>query len=980
CGVGWGSYTFAMPTMADPDLSEQMAAADQALRALMGNRLYYQDYCKRNLQDALTQLLTIARDAVNPPGTPNAGQPRYRSKAGHGLIAGFSIDSEIKMPSHWIQNNPSKTIPRHSDYGGGLVSRPFVEDYHPVMIRQFQEHLIDKYGDSAPNADSNNDGKTFENDYASDYVSSGWVDLAQTPPINHPHYQSDLNDWYRIDPPRKYPDSGSAPRSRYWHEWCNFRAGVVDQTIENYLSWWIEAGVPPTRLFNHQSPVFSSVYENRCHEPHNKEFMDEWRTIEVSGGYSGINKYGLKDFNVDAHLFKQLHRRDDGWASPEWCPNIPSNGVDYPSASELEAILLASWQTRGHCMHYHAWSKPQYKPYDSWSNHWDRDADSSGLIGWSNYNLIPSSSGYLKRANPNLDGYLDVNTPLQVVDDGIPSDFLAEKHPFIVTQIHALLENEIDTLRVDFQKRNDPTWYTAAAQILHNDTKPAVHVVLNMKKASLDWNGVIDKLRLYPIPTPNASVYITALWCASQSTWTIEQQKLATHIQSIGRPPLPNDYQVVEGVQELAPPIPNLYASDPNLANLTVYGTEPWIDPSNGRAQFDDFSYINNFEPADVSLGGVRKLNSIRARPPSFLGNSKTGRFRRLRLPDTEDDLVLSFHLGLDEPDLVADDDGVRFSIQVRRQDGTRELTEVFSEEWRDVGWSPAHHVYLNAFKGEVVDIHFKTHSVADTHHDSAVWGRPVIYSAAPSADFALDSPVTIKVGESLSLYDASSNLPTSWLWEIVKDDFVVFSSSAQNPIFTFTEPGMYSVRLTATNPSGSGVKYEPNVVNVEAMWLASLDFLANTETVQGFRGWFYRSCGPGATPVYVDMDWDPTNNRWNDPAAVGICVVYKRSQYSANRDACRIWTAPVPGEIHITGDVNRANPGDVTVIYSVNHRDTGGAESHLWSAEFERDDTSKLTFDLSTYVEAGEQIIFRLTRTEPGGLNGVESNPKIKM
>lgn len=54
-----------------------------------------------------------------------------------------------------------------------------------------------------------------------------------------------------------------------------------------------------------------------------------------------------------------------------------------------------------------------------------------------------------------------------------------------------------------------------------------------------------------------------------------------------------------------------------------------------------------------------------------------------------------------------------------------------------------------------------------------------------------------------VSFTDTSTNGPTSWLWDFKNDGTA--TSTLQNPSYTYTTVGTYSVKLTATNDAGSG-------------------------------------------------------------------------------------------------------------------------------------------------------------------------------
>ncbi|MFA5415033.1 MAG: DUF3344 domain-containing protein, partial [Methanoregula sp.] len=93
-----------------------------------------------------------------------------------------------------------------------------------------------------------------------------------------------------------------------------------------------------------------------------------------------------------------------------------------------------------------------------------------------------------------------------------------------------------------------------------------------------------------------------------------------------------------------------------------------------------------------------------------------------------------------------------------------------------------------------------------DTAPLMGTWNNGVIaYSTsagiAPVAGFYADSthggaPLTVQ------FTDTSINTPTAWQWDFNNDGVV--DSTAQNPVYTYTTPATYTVKLTAGNADGS--------------------------------------------------------------------------------------------------------------------------------------------------------------------------------
>lgn len=88
----------------------------------------------------------------------------------------------------------------------------------------------------------------------------------------------------------------------------------------------------------------------------------------------------------------------------------------------------------------------------------------------------------------------------------------------------------------------------------------------------------------------------------------------------------------------------------------------------------------------------------------------------------------------------------------------------------------------------------------------------PPVGVVSPVADFT-GTPLSGTTPLSVVLTDASTNTPTSWLWETNLDGAGwVTRGTSQNPTISFAA-GTSSVRLTATNAAGSDTKTRTNYV-----------------------------------------------------------------------------------------------------------------------------------------------------------------------
>jgi PKD repeat protein len=73
-----------------------------------------------------------------------------------------------------------------------------------------------------------------------------------------------------------------------------------------------------------------------------------------------------------------------------------------------------------------------------------------------------------------------------------------------------------------------------------------------------------------------------------------------------------------------------------------------------------------------------------------------------------------------------------------------------------------------------------------------------------PVADFTA-TPSSGPAPLQVQFTDQSTNLPNSWAWDF--DNNGTVDSTAQNPLFTYTAPGTYTVSLTASNSGGPNTK-----------------------------------------------------------------------------------------------------------------------------------------------------------------------------
>ena len=98
---------------------------------------------------------------------------------------------------------------------------------------------------------------------------------------------------------------------------------------------------------------------------------------------------------------------------------------------------------------------------------------------------------------------------------------------------------------------------------------------------------------------------------------------------------------------------------------------------------------------------------------------------------------------------------------------------------------------------------------------------------------------------------DISGNNPTSWSWDFDNDGIV--DATTQNPIYTFTKPGLYNVKLSVTNGTSSDVIVKNGYIKVTGF--GSLPFYENFD-----HSW-----------ISVDDSIDVPSLFWKNSPATGI-------------------------------------------------------------------------------------------------------------
>lgn len=109
-----------------------------------------------------------------------------------------------------------------------------------------------------------------------------------------------------------------------------------------------------------------------------------------------------------------------------------------------------------------------------------------------------------------------------------------------------------------------------------------------------------------------------------------------------------------------------------------------------------------------------------------------------------------------------------------------------------------------------------------------------ITVTAAPqpiTAKFDADK-TSILSGESVTFTSNSEGNPDTWEWELTSDLGASLEASGQNPSVTFEEPGIYTVKLTASNSAYSDEEVKENYITVVDPSSVAAEFTADAKVV----------------------------------------------------------------------------------------------------------------------------------------------------
>jgi PKD repeat protein len=160
---------------------------------------------------------------------------------------------------------------------------------------------------------------------------------------------------------------------------------------------------------------------------------------------------------------------------------------------------------------------------------------------------------------------------------------------------------------------------------------------------------------------------------------------------------------------------------------------------------------------------------------------------------------------------------------------------------------------------------------------------------------FWTSSPPVISADSVVRFHDESLFNPTSWNWTF--DGGTPATSTEQNPVVSYSSPGLYNVSLTVTNDKGTNTKTRTDYVYVKPkpVWIVqNSQFPQDARGIQGFSmvdsavvwAWAYDGTDPSSPLMEYTRTTDGGNNWKADSIVLPGLKGYAISNiYALNKD-----------------------------------------------------------------------------------------------
>ena len=221
-----------------------------------------------------------------------------------------------------------------------------------------------------------------------------------------------------------------------------------------------------------------------------------------------------------------------------------------------------------------------------------------------------------------------------------------------------------------------------------------------------------------------------------------------------------------------------------------------------------------------------------------------------------------------------------------------------------------------------------------------------------------------------VSFTDMSTNSPTAWAWSFGDGG----TSALQNPVYTYTTPGTYTVSLTATNYGGSASSVRSDYVAVTAQPLPVPSFTSNITSGSAPLSVNFTDTSTNSPTAWAWSFGDGGTSALQNPvhtytAAGQFSVSLLATNYGGNQSVTRYnYTTvnPTPPVASFTSDLT-SGPTPFTVSFS----DTSSNNPTGWTWAFGDGTTSSRQNPSHTYSMAGTYSV-SLVAINGGGSDSV--------
>ncbi len=243
------------------------------------------------------------------------------------------------------------------------------------------------------------------------------------------------------------------------------------------------------------------------------------------------------------------------------------------------------------------------------------------------------------------------------------------------------------------------------------------------------------------------------------------------------------------------------------------------------------------------------------------------------------------------------------------------------------------------------------------------------VSAQAPLANFTA-TPLSGCAPLVVNFQDLSTNTPTSWSWDFGNSN----TSTLQNPTVSFLNPGIYTVKLTATNGSGSNTLTRTAYITVYESPTANFSQDVTTGCFP-LTVHFTDQSSPGTGNTNTIWDWDFGNGNISsqqNPVAVytasGLFTVTLQVTNDKGCSKSISKTSLINVTPGVTASFNHSPPVSCTPPETITFTNTTTGTGIInWAWDFGDAGTSTLQNPLHTYTAAGSYTV-QLVATSSGG------------